>query len=135
NPLSNAPRIRLRDLVSPVGVNGAPDPRGSFERAGASTIYREQGKRMIAVKFNVRGRDLASAVAEAQARTEHLFEAPYQAAWAGEFNEMQEAELRLMFIIPLSMGLIVILLYMAFRSLLDTMVVLSNVIALSMGGI
>ncbi len=135
NPLSNAPRIPLRELVSPVGADGAPDPNGSFERAGASTIYREQGKRMIAVKFNVRNRDLASSVAEAQARTQHLFEAPYHATWAGEFNEMQEAEQRLLFIIPLSLGMIVILLYMAFRSLLDTLVVLSNVLALSIGGI
>jgi cobalt-zinc-cadmium resistance protein CzcA len=135
NPLSTTPRLHLRDLVSPVGPDGAPDPKGTYERAGASTIYREQGKRMIAVKFNVRNRDLASAVAEAQARTESLFTAPYHAVWAGEFNEMQEAEKRLMFIIPLSLGMIVILLYMAFRSMLDTLVVLSNVIALSLGGI
>ncbi len=135
NPLTNTPRLHLRDLVSPVGTNGAPDPNGTFERAGASTIYREQGKRMIAVKFNVRGRDLAGAVAEAQERTEHLFVKPYFATWAGEFNEMKDAEQRLLFIIPLSLGLIVILLYMAFRSVLDTVVVLSNVLALSMGGI
>ncbi len=135
NPLSNTPRLRLRDLVSPVGRNGAPDPNGTFERAGASTIYREQGKRMIAVKFNVRGRDLAGAVAEAQEKTAPLIESPYHTSWAGEFNEMKEAEQRLLFIIPLSLALIVILLYGAFRSLLDTFVVLSNVIALLMGGI
>ncbi len=41
NPINNTPRLRLRELVSPVGINGAPDPKGSFERAGASTIYRE----------------------------------------------------------------------------------------------
>src|SRR5207245_3668551 len=58
NPINNTPRLRLRELVSPVGRNGAPDPQGSFERAAASTIYREQGRRMIAIKFNVRGRDL-----------------------------------------------------------------------------
>jgi heavy metal efflux system protein len=135
NPLSNTPRLRLRDLVTPVGKSGAPDPAGSFERSGASTIYREQGKRLIAVKFNVRGRDLAGAVAEAKEKTAHLFESPYRAEWAGEFQEMEAAEKRLMIIIPLSLGLIFILLYGAFHSLLDSVVVLSNVIDLSMGGI
>jgi cobalt-zinc-cadmium resistance protein CzcA len=135
NPITNTPRLRLRELVSPVGPNGAPDPKGSFERAGASTIYREQGKRLIAVKFNVRERDLGSAVAEAKEKTQDLFEAPYRAVWAGEFNEMEKAQERMLLVIPLSLGLIFILLYMAFRSLLDAIVVFSNVIALSLGGI
>jgi cobalt-zinc-cadmium resistance protein CzcA len=135
NPLSNVPRLRLRDLVTPVGKNGAPDPSGSFERSGASTIYREQGKRVIAVKFNVRGRDLAGAVAEAKEKTAHLWQPPYHAQWGGEFEEMEQAERRLMWIIPLSMGLIFILLYMAFHSFLDSAVVLANVVALSLGGI
>jgi cobalt-zinc-cadmium resistance protein CzcA len=135
NPLSNTPRLRLRDLVTPVGKNGAPDPNGSFERAGASTIYREQGKRVIAVKFNVRGRDLASGVAEAKEKTAHLFQPPYHAQWGGEFEEMEQAERRLMWIMPLSLGLIFMLLYMAFHSLLDSAVVLANVVALSLGGI
>jgi cobalt-zinc-cadmium resistance protein CzcA len=135
NPISNTPRLRLRDLVSPVGRNGAPDLKGTFERAGASTIYREQGKRMIAVKFNVRERDLGSAVAEAKEKTKDLFQAPYHAVWAGEFNEMEQAQKRMLLVIPLSLGLIFILLYLAFHSLLDAIVVFSNVVALSMGGI
>jgi cobalt-zinc-cadmium resistance protein CzcA len=135
NPISNTPRLRLRELVSPVGPNGAPDPNGSFERAGASTIYREQGKRMIAIKFNVRERDLASAVAEAKEKTHDLFPSPYRDVWDGEFNEMKKAQGRLLVVIPLSLGLIFVLLYLAFHSLLDALVVLSNVIALSMGGI
>jgi cobalt-zinc-cadmium resistance protein CzcA len=135
SPQSNTPRLRLRDLVTPVGKNGAPDPYGSFERSGASTIYREQGKRVIAVKFNVRGRDLAGAVAEAREKSAGLFHAPYHAEWGGEFQEMEAAERRLMWIIPLSLGLIFVLLYGAFHSLLDSVVVLSNVLDLSMGGI
>jgi cobalt-zinc-cadmium resistance protein CzcA len=135
NPISNTPRLRLRELVSPVGSNGAPDDNGSFERAGASTIYREQGKRMIAVKFNVRKRDLASAVADAKEKTGDLFRSPYRDVWAGEFNEMEKAQQRLLLVIPLSLGLVFILLYLAFRSLLDAVVVFSNVIALSLGGI
>ncbi len=135
NPISSTPRLRLRDLVSPVGDNGAPDPEGQYERHGASTIYREQGKRLIAVKFSVRDRDLAGAVAEAQERTKHLFEAPYRAVWSGEFEEMQEAEHRLMFIVPASLAMILLLLYIAFRNVLDAVIVFSNVLDLSIGGV
>jgi cobalt-zinc-cadmium resistance protein CzcA len=133
NPLSNTPRLRLRDLVSPVGDNGAPDPEGQYERAGAADIYREDGKRMIAIKFSVRGRDLAGAVAEAREQTR--LQAPYRAVWSGEFEAMEDAEGRLMLIIPAALVLIFILLYSAFRSFLDSAVVLTNVLALSLGGI
>jgi cobalt-zinc-cadmium resistance protein CzcA len=135
NPISSTPRLRLRDLVTPVGEDGSPDPHGQFERHGASTIYREQGKRLIAIKFSVRGRDLGSAVAEARERTRDLFQSPYRAVWSGEFEQMEEAQGRLRWIIPLSLGLIFILLYTAFRSFLDALVVISNVFDLAIGGI
>jgi cobalt-zinc-cadmium resistance protein CzcA len=136
NPMSQqAPRLRLRDLVSPVGEDGAPQPDGQYERAGASDIYRENGKRMIAIKFSVRGRDLGGAVAEARARTKDLFQSPYRAVWSGEFEQMEQAQGRLMWIIPLSLGLIFILLYSAFRSLLDSVVIFSNVFDVAVGGI
>src|SRR5205807_7388296 len=94
-----------------------------------------QGKRLIAVKFSVRGRDLAGAVAEAKQKTASLFPPPYRAEWSGEFQEMEEAIQRLIPIFALSMALILILLYLAFHSLLDALVVLSNVIAMSLGGV
>jgi cobalt-zinc-cadmium resistance protein CzcA len=135
NPLSQTPRVPLRELVSPVGKNGAPDPKGQFVRAGASTIYREQGNRHIAVKFSVRGRDLGSAVAEAKEKTHDLFQGGYHAEWSGEFQEMEEAFGKLMYIIPASLALIFGLLYFAFRSVIDACLVLINVVALSLGGI
>jgi cobalt-zinc-cadmium resistance protein CzcA len=141
NDTSSVPRRRLGDLVTPLNDQGQPDPHRDlvhdFVRSGASTIYREDGRRLIAVKFSVRGRDLASAVAQARAKTAPLFPptSPYRTIWSGEFEEMEQAEGRLMLIIPVSLGLILILLYIAFRSLLDALAVLSNVIALSMGGI
>jgi cobalt-zinc-cadmium resistance protein CzcA len=138
NPISQqAPRLRLRDLVSPVGEDGAPDPSGRFERAGASDIYRENGKRMIAIKFSVRDRDLGSAVSEAREKTAEIPElkAPYRAVWSGEFEQMEEAQGRLLWIVPIALGLIFALLYSAFRSFLDSAVVLTNVLALSLGGI
>ncbi|MGC1723720.1 MAG: efflux RND transporter permease subunit, partial [Isosphaeraceae bacterium] len=135
NPISSTPRIRLGELVSPVGADYAPDPNGKFNRPGYSTIYREQGKRLIAIKFSVRGRDLGSAVDEAKARTKELFKIPYRAVWSGEFEQMEEANGRLMWIIPLSLALIFILLYSAFRSFLDTIVIFSNVFDVAVGGV
>jgi len=135
NPLSNTPRLRLRDVVSPEGEDGAVDPDGKFERPGAAVIYREEQKRLIAVKFSVRGNDLASAVAQARKETQHLFQAPYSAVWSGEFEEMQVTMGRLKWIVPLSLGLIFVLLFLALRSWLDAVVVLGNVLAASIGGI
>jgi cobalt-zinc-cadmium resistance protein CzcA len=135
NPISSTPRIRLGDLVTPVGADYAPDPNGQYVRPGASTIYREQGKRFIAIKFSVRGRDLGSAVDEARTKTRDLFQIPYQAVWSGEFEQMEEANGRLLWIIPLSLGLIFILLYAAFRSFLDTVVIFSNVFDVAVGGV
>ncbi len=135
NPISSTPRLRLRDLVSPVDKNLDPEPNGSFIDSGAATIYRENGHRMIAVKFSVRGRDLGSAVDEAKARTKDLFQIPYHPVWSGEFEQMEEANGRLLWIVPLSLGLIFILLYVAFHSFLDTIVIFSNVFDVAVGGI
>jgi len=135
NPITSTPRIRLGDLVTPVGADYSPDPNGRFNRAGASTIYREQKSRLIALKFSVHGRDLGSAVDEARAKTKDLFQIPYRAVWSGEFEQMEEANGRLMWIIPLSLALILILLYSAFRSIVDTIVIFSNVFDVAVGGI
>jgi cobalt-zinc-cadmium resistance protein CzcA len=135
SPLNAAPKLRLRDLVSPAGDDGDTYAEGQYEHPGASMIYRERGRRLIAIKFSVRGRDLAGAVAEAQAKTKPIFEAPYRAEWSGEFEEMQEAEHRLMVMVPISLALIFMLLYAAFRNVLDAVMVFSNVLALSLGGV
>ncbi len=132
---SFAPRLRLRDLVSPVDDMGRVNLSGDLTRPGGSIITREQGKRFIAVKFAVRDRDLASAVAEVEDKTSHLIKAPYRALFGGEFEQMQDAEARLMVIIPASLGLICIFLYVAFRSFIDVLVILSNVFDLAIGGI
>jgi cobalt-zinc-cadmium resistance protein CzcA len=135
NPITSTPRLTLRKLVSPVARNGQPNPGGSFERSGASTIYREQGKRFIAVKFSVRGRDLGGAVDEAKEKVGPIVQAPYRVAWSGEFEQMEEAEGRMLLIIPLSLGLIFILVYLAFNSFVDAIVIFSNVFDLAVGGI
>ncbi|HEX4611004.1 MAG TPA: efflux RND transporter permease subunit, partial [Urbifossiella sp.] len=130
-----APVRPLGDLVTPVSADGRPDPGGSFLRSGASTIYREQGQRLIAIKFEVRGRDLASGVAEARAKVDPMLEVPYRAEWSGEFKQMEAAEARMAKMFLVSLVMIVLFLYLAFRNFLDMVVVLANVAAMGIGGL
>lgn len=132
---ASVPRRRLRDLVTPRNEAGVRDPNAPFTRSGASTISREQGQRLIAIKFSVRGRDLASAVAEAQEKTASLITAPYRSEWSGEFEEMQSAVQRLVVVVSLALILILVLLYLAMRSVRDVLVVFSNVIVICIGGV
>jgi len=135
NDLGRTPHRRLGDLVTPLGPDGRPNPRGSFLQQGASDIYRDQGERLIAVKFDIHGRDLAGAVAEAKKKTKNLIHAPCRLEWSGEFQEMEQAEGRLMIVIPLAAAMVIVLLYLAFRSLVDVALVLSSVLVLSCGGV
>lgn len=132
---AGVPRRLLRELVTPTNELGEPDEAGSFTKTGASTIYREQGQRLIALKFSVRGRDLASAVADAQSRTKSLIEAPYRAEWSGEFQQMEEAVRRLALAVLLALIVILVLLYLALRSALDVVVVFANVLVICIGGV
>src|SRR5262249_19148939 len=106
------PVRRLGDLVTPRNEKGLPDEHGSFLQPGASTIHREQGQRLIAIKFEVRNRDLASAVAEARSKVDPILHAPYRAEWSGEFQEMEDAEKRLARVFGVALILIALFLYL-----------------------
>jgi cobalt-zinc-cadmium resistance protein CzcA len=109
-------------------------------KPGASYVYRENNRRFLPIKFSVQGRDLASAIAEAQAkvldpvRGARLPE-DYEIRWSGEFEQMQEANGRLKWMIPLSITLIMVLLYTAFGSSKDAVLVMGNVLEAAMGGV
>jgi cobalt-zinc-cadmium resistance protein CzcA len=96
---------------------------------GASYIYREGIERYIPVKFSVRGRDLGTAVAEAQRRIAANVNLPtgYRVAWAGEFEELQQAKERLEIIVPISLVMILVLLYGLFNSLRDSLMALAGI--------
>jgi cobalt-zinc-cadmium resistance protein CzcA len=104
---------------------------------GASYIYHESGERYIPVKFSVRDRDLAGAVAEAQKRIAENVKLPggYRIAWAGEFESLQNAQARLAIIVPISLLLIVVLLYGLFNSLRDSLMVLMGIPFAAGGGV
>ena len=134
NDLSRTPRRRLGDMVTPLGPDGSPTRAGRFP-AQRSNIYRDQGERLIAIKFDIHGRNLAGAVAEAKLKCKDVVAAPCRLEWTGEFQEMEQAERRLMIVIPLAAFSVMFLLYLAFRSLTDVFLVLSSVVTMICGGI
>jgi heavy metal efflux system protein len=104
---------------------------------GASYIYHEGSQRYIPIKFSVRGRDLGSAIAEAQSRIARHIKLPqgYRVVWAGEFEELQAAQRRLEFVVPISLALIIVLLYGLFNSFRDSLVALAGIPFAIAGGI
>jgi cobalt-zinc-cadmium resistance protein CzcA len=129
---------------------GAPNPNGNGVIqipltdvadiklvSGASFIYRENQERYIPIKFSVRGRDLGGAVQEAQKKiAEQVLLPPgMRLDWVGEFGELQEAVQRLAVVVPLSMMLIGMLLYINFGSVRDMLLAASVIPMALVGGI
>ncbi len=104
---------------------------------GAAYIYRENSQRFVPLKYSVRGRDLGSTVAEAQERVEEKMPLPggYRMEWAGEFGALVEAKKRLAIIVPLSLLLILMLLYSLFNSVRDSLLALAGIPFAVAGGI
>jgi cobalt-zinc-cadmium resistance protein CzcA len=104
---------------------------------GSSYIYRERNQRYVPIKFSVRGRDLAGAVAEAQERIAKNVTLPagYRITWAGEFESLQMAKKRLAVIVPVSLVLILVLLYSLFNSWRDSFMALLGIPFSIAGGI
>ncbi len=104
---------------------------------GSSYIYHERNQRYIPIKFSVRGRDLGGAVAEAQKRIAQNVKLPngYRLLWSGEFEELQLAAKRLEVIVPISLVVIVAMLYGLFNSVLDSLLVLAGIPFAVAGGV
>jgi cobalt-zinc-cadmium resistance protein CzcA len=104
---------------------------------GASWIYHESGERFIPVKFSVRGRDLGGTVAEAQSRIAKNVKLPpgYRLVWSGEFGELQSAKQRLEIIVPISLVLILGLLYSLFNSIRECLLSLAGIPFTAAGGV
>ena len=104
---------------------------------GAAWIYHESVQRFIPVKFSVRGRDLGGTVEEAQQRiAKNVNLSPgYHLVWAGEFGDLQEAKKRLEIIVPISLVLIIGLLYTLFNNMRDCLLALAGIPDAVVGGI
>ena len=106
-------------------------------RDGAFAIYREGGRRYVPIKFSVRGRDLQSTIQDLQARLQEQVKLPpgYEYAWAGEFESLQAELHRLAFIVPVSLIIILGLLYVLFLSVRDALIVMAVIPFGMIGGI
>ena len=105
--------------------------------SGAAFIYREQQQRYVPIKFSVRGRDLGTAVLEAQRRvdSEVLVPGGYRLEWVGEFGNLQDALGRLGLVVPIAILLICVLLFLNFGSLGDVLLAVSVIPMALVGGI
>ncbi|HUQ51743.1 MAG TPA: CusA/CzcA family heavy metal efflux RND transporter [Gammaproteobacteria bacterium] len=104
---------------------------------GPNAINRENGKRRAVVTANVRGRDLGSFVADARARVEAQVELPagYWLEFGGSFEQLISGAQRLQLVVPITLLLIFTLLYLAFRSFSDSLLIFSGVPLALTGGV
>ena len=104
---------------------------------GASFIYREGLERYVPVRFAIRGRDLQSTVETAKRTVAHEIKLPegVHLEWAGEYGELQEANRRLMIVVPFALVLIAGVLYAATTSFIDTFIIMAQIPIACMGGI
>jgi cobalt-zinc-cadmium resistance protein CzcA len=138
---------QYRDSISAIRQIPVPTPEGTqvplgqlaevVRVQGTASIYREDSRRYTPIKFSVRGRDLKSAIAEAQAKITQQVKLPYgtHLQWGGQINELNEAMGRLVVIIPLTLILIGFLVYSAVGNGLDTLIVLLSIPVACTGGV
>jgi heavy metal efflux system protein len=137
----NLESIRRIPITAAAGTGVIQIPLGDVAdvrlTSGAAFIYREQQQRYVPIKFSVRGRDLGSAVLEAQHAVDSAVLLPggYRLEWVGEFGNLQEAAARLGVAVPLSLALIVLLLYLNFGSFRDALLAASVIPMAMLGGI
>jgi cobalt-zinc-cadmium resistance protein CzcA len=127
-------RVRL---LSPSGERVSLAQLAKVEvKDGAYDIYREGNTRYVAVTFNVRGRDLGTTVEEAIEQIKEKVKMPpgYTVGWSGEYESEQRAEARLAVVVPLTILVIFIILYMMFRSYKWALLILLNVVLARVGG-
>ena len=125
-------------ITTPDGVNVPLQELARLERdSGPVKIDREMGSRYSVVIANVTGRDLVGFVEEAKTKIGQAVQLPigYRIAWGGQFENQQRAAERLTLVIPLSLGVIFLVLFTTFGSVRQALLVLSNIPFALVGGI
>ncbi|WP_207886616.1 CusA/CzcA family heavy metal efflux RND transporter [Pseudomonas sp. 30_B] len=104
---------------------------------GPNQVSRENGKRLLVVSANVRGRDIGSFVAEASGKIEQQvkLQAGYWTTWGGQFEQLQSAAQRLQIVVPVALLLVFTLLMMMFNNLRDGLVVFTGIPFALTGGV
>lgn len=136
-----------RNSVETIGNILIPTPEGAriplSELAAISLtegpvqVSREDGQRRIGIEMNIQGRDIGSFVAEAKEKIRSKVKLPagYYLTWGGQFENQQRAMNKLMIIGPIAVALIMLLLFVTFRSLRLTLLVISNLPFALIGGV
>jgi cobalt-zinc-cadmium resistance protein CzcA len=125
-------------LTLPDGTNVPLSAVAHLQRVeGPVKIDREKGARMVVVISNVRGRDLVGFVDEARSRVEKEVKLPegYSIQWGGQFENQQRSAARLAVVVPIALGLIFLLLFATFRSVRQSVLILSNIPFAMVGGV
>lgn len=106
-------------------------------QSGAAQVSRENGARRIVVEANVRGRDIQGTARDIQKLMNNDLKLPtgYYVTYGGTFQNLQEASARLMLTVPVALLLIFVLLYFAFRSLTESLIIFSAVPLAAVGGV
>jgi heavy metal efflux system protein len=131
-------QIRRITVATPDGFRVPLDELASFKISdGASMIYRENNERYIAIKFSVRGRDLAGTINDAQSLVKKKVQLPphYRLDWLGEFESEQRAAARLAIVVPLTVFGIYFTLYLMFGSLALSTIIMTCVLTAIIGGV
>jgi cobalt-zinc-cadmium resistance protein CzcA len=104
---------------------------------GANEIYREGNSRYIAIKYSVRGRDLGSTVEEAIQHVNARVQLPagYRIDWAGEYESQQRSQRRLAFVVPITILMILIILYTMFNFYKWALLILATIAMAPLGGL
>lgn len=104
---------------------------------GRAAITRESARRYVGIRMNVRNRDMGSFVAEASAKTEAAVSLPpgYELTWGGEFENQERAMARLQLVVPLALAITFLLLFFAFGTISDALIVLIHVPFALVGGL
>ncbi|MEX8499482.1 efflux RND transporter permease subunit [Leptothrix ochracea] len=131
---------RIRSLLIPT-TNGAQVPLADIAEfrhvSGAMNIARENGRRVMSIGVFIQGRDMGSVVTDMQTQVQAKvkLETGYALAWSGEFENQQRAMKRLSWVVPLSILLIFMLLFDAFKSLKTASLIIANIPFALIGGI
>ncbi|MBK8809689.1 MAG: efflux RND transporter permease subunit [Acidobacteria bacterium] len=140
NEESGATVDSIRNLVL-TASNGSRVPLSQVAEIklaeGSAQITREDTRRRIGVELNVRGRDIGSFVAEAQAKIEKDVQLPpgYYLKWGGTFENLQRASARLLIVVPIALFLIFILLYTTFSSIRQAFLIYTGIPFAIVGGV
>jgi len=125
--------------ISVSGPNYVPlSEVANFEiKSGPNQINREDGKRRIVVTCNIRGRDIGSFVGEARSKIDSQVRLPsgYWMEWGGQFEQLQSATQRLTVVVPVALLLIFVLLFMAFGTATDALLIYTGVPLALTGGV